>query len=140
MTDHSIETLALHAGHTPDSETLARAVPIYQTSSYVFRDTGHAAGLFALQQFGNIYSRIMNPTNDVLEKRLAAIHGGTGALALASGQAAIFYTIATITSAGQNFVTGDKLYGGTYTQFTHTLKRFGIEARYVDSRDRKSVV
>ena len=135
MMEHSIETLALHAGHTPDSETLSRAVPIYQTSSYVFRDTGHAASLFALQEFGNIYSRITNPTNEVLEKRLAAIHGGTGALALASGHAAIFYTVATITSAGQNFVSGDKLYGGTYTQFTHTLKRFGIEARCVDSSD-----
>ena len=106
MMEHSIETLALHAGHTPDSETLSRAVPIYQTSSYVFRDTGHAASLFALQEFGNIYSRITNPTNEVLEKRLAAIHGGTGALALASGHAAIFYTVATITSAGQNFVSG----------------------------------
>ncbi len=135
MTEYSVDTLALHAGHVPDSDTLSRAVPIYQTSSYVFKDTGHAAGLFALQQFGNIYSRIMNPTNDVLEKRLAAIHGGAGALALASGQAAVFYTIATITSAGQNFVTGDKLYGGTYTQFSYPLKRFGIEARFVDSRD-----
>ena len=138
MTDYSIDTLALHAGHTPDQDTLSRAVPIYQTSSYVFRDADHAAGLFSLQQFGNIYSRIMNPTNDVLEKRLAAIHGGTGALALASGQAAVFYTIATITSAGQNFVTGDKLYGGTYTQFSYPLKRFGIEARFVDSSDPKN--
>ena len=99
MTDYGIDTLALHAGHVPDQDTLSRAVPIYQTSSYVFRDTDHAAGLFALQQFGNIYSRIMNPTSDVLEKRLAAIHGGTGAVAVASGQAAIFYAIATITSA-----------------------------------------
>jgi O-acetylhomoserine (thiol)-lyase len=135
MTDYSIDTLALHAGHTPDQETLSRAVPLYQTSSYVFRDTEHAAGLFALRQFGNIYTRLMNPTTDVLEKRLAAIHGATGAVATASGQAAIFYSIAAITSAGQNFVTGDKLYGGTYTQFTVPLKRFGIEARFVDSRD-----
>ena len=135
MTDYSIDTLALHAGHTPDQETLSRAVPIYQTTSYVFRDTDHAADLFALQQFGNIYTRLMNPTTDVLEKRLAAIHGATGAVATASGQAAIFYAIAAITSAGQNIVTGDKLYGGTYTQFTVPLKRFGIEARFVDSRD-----
>ena len=135
MTEYSIDTLALHAGHTPDQDTLSRAVPLYQTSSYVFRDTEHAAGLFALRQFGNIYTRLMNPTTDVLEKRLAAIHGATGAVATASGQAAIFYSIAAITSAGQNFVTGDKLYGGTYTQFTVPLKRFGIEARFVDSRD-----
>jgi len=141
MTDHAehegykLDTLALHAGHTPDQDTLSRAVPIYQTSSYVFRDSEHAADLFALRAFGNIYTRLMNPTTDVLEKRLAAIHGGTGAVATASGQAAIFYSIAAITSAGQNFVTGDKLYGGTYTQFTVPLKRFGIEARFVDSRD-----
>ncbi len=135
MTDYGIDTLALHAGHTPDQETLSRAVPIYQTSSYVFRDSAHAADLFALRQFGNIYTRLMNPTTDVLEKRLAAIHGGTGAVATASGQAAVFYSIAAITSAGQNFVTGDKLYGGTYTQFRFPLKRFGIEARFVDSRD-----
>ncbi|OFW56451.1 MAG: O-acetylhomoserine aminocarboxypropyltransferase [Actinobacteria bacterium RBG_16_64_13] len=135
MTDYGIDTIALHAGHTPDQETLSRAVPLYQTTSYVFRDTEHAAGLFALRQFGNIYTRLMNPTTDVLEKRLAAIHGGTGAVATASGQAAIFYSIASITSAGQNFVTGDKLYGGTYTQFRVPLKRFGIEARFVDSRD-----
>ena len=141
MTDHAehegykLDTLALHAGHTPDQDTLSRAVPIYQTSSYVFRDTEHAADLFALRAFGNIYTRLTNPTTDVLEKRLAAIHGGTGAVATASGQAAIFYSIAAITSAGQNFVTGDKLYGGTYTQFSFPLKRFGIEARFVDSRD-----
>ena len=135
MTDYHLDTLALHAGHTPDKDTLSRAVPLYQTSSYVFRDTEHAANLFGLKEFGNIYTRLMNPTTDVLEKRLAAIHGGTGAVATASGQAAIFYSIAAITSAGQNFVTGDKLYGGTYTQFTVPLKRFGIEARFVDSRD-----
>ncbi|MCL5735714.1 MAG: aminotransferase class V-fold PLP-dependent enzyme, partial [Actinobacteria bacterium] len=132
---YHIETLALHAGHTPDKDTLSRAVPIYQTTSYVFRDTEHAAGLFALKEFGNIYTRLMNPTTDVLEKRLAAIHGAAGALATASGQAAVFYSIAAITSTGQNFVTGDKLYGGTYTQFSYPLKRFGIEARFVDSRD-----
>jgi O-acetylhomoserine (thiol)-lyase len=135
MTEYSIDTLALHAGHTPDQETLSRAVPLYQTSSYVFRDSDHAADLFALRAFGNIYTRLMNPTTDVLEKRLAAIHGATGAVATSSGMAAIFYAITAITSAGQNFVAGDKLYGGTYTQFTVPLKRFGIEARFVDSRD-----
>jgi O-acetylhomoserine (thiol)-lyase len=131
----SADTLALHAGHVPDQDTLSRAVPIYQTSSYVFRDAEHAAGLFGLREFGNIYTRLMNPTTDVLEKRLAALHGGTGAVATASGMAAIFNAITAITSAGQNFVTGDKLYGGTYTQFCYPLKRFGIEARFVDSRD-----
>ena len=130
-----IETLALHAGHNPDNDTLSRAVPLYQTSSYVFRDTDHAADLFALKDFGNIYTRIMNPTTDVLEKRLAAMHGATGAVATASGQAATFYTVAAITSAGQNFVSGDKLYGGTTTLFTGPMKRFGIEARLVDSGD-----
>jgi O-acetylhomoserine (thiol)-lyase len=141
MTDkgYKLETLALHAGHTPDQETLSRAVPIYQTSSYVFRDSEHAANLFALKEFGNIYTRLMNPTTEVLEQRLAAIHrgadgaGAAGSVATASGQAAIFYAIAAITATGQNFVTGDKLYGGTYTQFSFPLKRFGIEARFVDS-------
>jgi O-acetylhomoserine (thiol)-lyase len=140
MTDFDLDsfspdTLALHAGHTPDQDTLSRAVPIYQTTSYLFRDTEHAAGLFALEEFGNIYTRLQNPTTDVLEKRLAAMHGAAGAVATSSGMAAIFYAIAAITSAGQNFVTGDKLYGGTYTQFCYPLKRFGIEARFVDSRD-----
>lgn len=113
--NYGIDTLALHAGQTPDQDTLSRAVPIYQTSSYVFRNTEHAARLFALEEFGNIYTRLMNPTTEVLEKRLAALHGAAGAVAVASGQAAIFYAIAAITRAGQNFVTGDKLYGGTYT-------------------------
>ncbi len=129
------QTLALHAGHKPDSETGARAVPIYQTTAYVFKDTEHAANLFALKEFGNIYTRLMNPTTDVLEKRLAALHGGAGALAVSSGMSAIFYAITNITSAGQNIVTGSKLYGGTQTLFEHTLKRFGIEARFVDSSD-----
>ncbi|HTL53445.1 MAG TPA: O-acetylhomoserine aminocarboxypropyltransferase/cysteine synthase family protein [Planctomycetota bacterium] len=133
-----LDTLALHAGQTPDKETLSRAVPIYQTTSYVFKDTDHAANLFALREFGNIYTRLMNPTTDVLEKRLAAIHGGAGAVATASGSAAVFSAIANICSQGQNFVTGDKLYGGTYTQFCFPLKRFGIEARFVDSRNPKN--
>ncbi|MCX7806242.1 MAG: O-acetylhomoserine aminocarboxypropyltransferase/cysteine synthase [Planctomycetota bacterium] len=135
LSKQGLETLALHAGHVPDSDTLSRAVPIYQTTSYLFRDADHAADLFALRKFGFIYSRLMNPTNDVLEKRLAALHGGTGAVATASGQAAEFYAIAAITSAGQNFVTGSNLYGGTVTLFSVTLKRFGIEARFVDSSD-----
>lgn len=129
------DTLAIHAGQIPDPTTGARAVPIYQTTSYVFQNAEHAANLFALRQFGNIYTRLMNPTTDVLEKRLAALHGGTGAVATASGQAAIFYAIATLTSAGQNFVSTSYLYGGTVTLFTQTLKRFGIQARLVDSRN-----
>ncbi|TVR10797.1 MAG: O-acetylhomoserine aminocarboxypropyltransferase/cysteine synthase [Planctomycetota bacterium] len=130
-----LETLALHAGHQPDSDTLSRAVPIYQTTSYAFRSSEHAANLFALREFGNIYSRIMNPTCDVLEKRLAALAGGTGCVSTASGMAAITYAILAITSQGNNIITGDKLYGGTYTLFRHTLKRFGIEVRFVDTRD-----
>jgi O-acetylhomoserine (thiol)-lyase len=129
------QTKALHAGHTPDSDTGSRAVPIHQTTSYVFRDTEHAANLFALKEPGYIYTRLMNPTTDVLEQRLAALHDGPGALAVASGMAAIFYAVTTIVSAGQNFVTGSNLYGGTQTLFEHTLKRFGIEARFVDSSD-----
>ena len=134
-----IDTLAVHGGQSPDPATLARAVPIYQTTSYVFKDTAHAADLFALRQFGNIYTRIMNPTTGVLESRLAAIHSATGALAVASGMSAIFYAIAAITNAGQNIVSTSYLYGGTVTLFTHTLKRFGIEARIVDSSDPKNV-
>lgn len=129
------QTLALHAGHTPDSDTGSRAVPIHQTTSYVFRDTGHAADLFGLKDSGYIYTRLSNPTTDVLEQRLAALHGGAGAVAVASGMAAIFYAVTTIVSAGQNIVTGSNLYGGTQTLFEHTLKRFGIEARFVDSSD-----
>ena len=128
-----LDTIALHAGQIPDPTTGARALPLYQTTSYVFKDTQHAADLFALRAFGNIYTRLMNPTTDVLEKRLAAMLGGTGAVCTASGQAAVFYAIANIASAGQNIVTGSNLYGGTYTMFTSPLKRFGIEARFVDS-------
>jgi O-acetylhomoserine (thiol)-lyase len=133
--NHKVETIALHAGHTPDGETLSRAVPIYQTSSYVFKDTKHAADLFALQDSGYIYSRIMNPTTDVLEKRLAALHNGSAAICTASGMSAIFYTVAAITGAGQNIVSGSNLYGGTHVLFENTLKRFGIEVRFVDSSD-----
>ncbi|ETR73889.1 MAG: O-acetylhomoserine (thiol)-lyase [Candidatus Magnetoglobus multicellularis str. Araruama] len=132
MSQH-LETLALHAGHTPDSDTGSRAVPVYQTTSYVFKDTQHAQDLFSLKTPGYIYTRIMNPTTDVLEKRLAAIHDGSAAIATASGMSAIFYAISSITGAGQNFVSGSNLYGGTHTLFEHTLKRFGIDVRFVDS-------
>ncbi|MBU2495288.1 MAG: O-acetylhomoserine aminocarboxypropyltransferase/cysteine synthase [Candidatus Omnitrophota bacterium] len=133
-----VETLALHAGQEPDPATGSRAVPIYQTTSYVFKNTEHAANLFALKEFGNIYTRIMNPTTDVLEKRLAALDGGTGALAVASGQAATTLAILNITKAGQNIVSTSYLYGGTYTLFHYTLARFGIEVRFVDSADPKN--
>ena len=126
-------TLALHAGQQPDPATTARAVPIYATSSYVFKDAETAANLFSLREFGNIYSRLMNPTNDVLEKRLAALDGGIGGLAFASGQAAITAAILTITHAGQNFISATSLYGGTWTLFTQTLKKLGIEVRFFNS-------
>lgn len=126
-------TLAVHAGQQPDPVTGARAVPIYQTTSYVFHDTDHAARLFALEEFGNIYTRIMNPTTDVLEKRVAALEGGVGGLAVASGSAAVTLAILNITKAGQNFVSSSTLYGGTYNLFAHTLKDLGIEARFVDA-------
>ncbi|MEM1186602.1 MAG: O-acetylhomoserine aminocarboxypropyltransferase/cysteine synthase [Planctomycetota bacterium] len=126
-------TLALHAGQEPDPATGARAVPIYATTSYVFDDAAHAADLFALRTFGNIYSRLMNPTNDVLEKRLAALDGGVGALAVSSGQQAILYSILNVAKAGDNIISATSLYGGTWTLFSQTLKRFGIEARFFDA-------
>jgi O-acetylhomoserine (thiol)-lyase len=125
-------TLALHAGQEPDPTTTARAVPIYSTTSYVFKSTDHAANLFALKEFGNIYSRLMNPTNDVLEKRLAALDGGAAALVFASGQAAITAAILTITHAGQNFISATSLYGGTWTLFTQTFPKLGVEVRFFD--------
>jgi O-acetylhomoserine (thiol)-lyase len=125
-------TLALHAGQVVDPTTTARAVPIYATTSYVFKDTDHAANLFALKEFGNIYTRLMNPTNDVLEKRLAAMDGGVGGLAFASGQAAITAAVLTICHAGQNFISATSLYGGTWTLFTQTFKKLGVEARFFD--------
>ncbi len=128
-------TLALHAGHTPDSETGSRAVPIYQTTSYVFRDTDHAAKLFGLEELGYIYTRIMNPTTDVLEKRVAALEGGVAALAHASGQAAITSAILNIAGAGDNIVSSAQLYGGTYTLFKYTLPKLGIEVRFADAED-----
>ena len=125
-------TLALHAGQAPDPTTTARAVPIYATTSYVFHDTEHAANLFGLREFGNIYTRLMNPTTDVLEKRLAALDGGAAALAFASGQAAITASLLTIVHAGQNFISANSLYGGTWTLFTQTFSKLGIEVRFFD--------
>ena len=132
---YGLGTKALHAGQQPDPTTGARAVPIYATASYNFRSTEHAANLFALKEFGNIYSRLMNPTNDVLEKRLAALDGGAAGLAFASGQAAIMAAVMTITHAGQNFVSSTSLYGGTWTLFTQTLKKLGVEVRFFDPLD-----
>lgn len=129
------ETLALHAGQQADPTTGARAVPIYQTTSYNFKDTDHAARLFGLQEFGNIYTRIMNPTTDVLEQRIAALEGGVGALAVASGQAAETLAILNIAGAGDNIVSSSDLYGGTYNLFRHTLPKLGITTRFVDARD-----
>ncbi len=129
---YRLATLALHAGQEPDPATTARAVPIYATTSYVFKSTEHAADLFALKEFGNIYSRLMNPTNDVLEKRLSALDGGIGGLAFASGQAAITAAILTITHSGQNFISSTSLYGGTWTLFAQTFKKLGIEVRFFD--------
>ena len=131
--DYRLETLAVHAGQVPDPATGARAVPIYQTTSYCFRDTNHAAALFALQEEGNIYTRLMNPTTGVFEERMAALDGGIGALATASGQAAIFMAIFNIAQAGDEIVSADNLYGGTYNLFHHTFPRFGIKVKFVDS-------
>ncbi|QDH80536.1 O-acetylhomoserine aminocarboxypropyltransferase/cysteine synthase [Echinicola soli] len=127
------ETLQLHAGHEPDTNTNSRAVPIYQTSSYVFNSAEHGANLFGLKEFGNIYTRIMNPTNDVFEKRMAALEGGVAALAVSSGQAAQFIALSNILESGENFVTSPYLYGGTYNQFKVAFKRLGISARFADS-------
>ncbi len=132
MSEHRFETLQLHAGQEIDPATGSRAVPIYQTTSYQFKDAEHGANLFALKEFGNIYSRIMNPTNDVLEKRLAALEGGLAALAVGSGQAAQFVALNNILQAGDNFVSASYLYGGTYNQFKVAFKRLGIEVRFAD--------
>jgi len=136
---YRLATLALHAGQSPDPTTNARAVPIYATTSYTFNDTEHAADLFALKEFGNIYTRLMNPTNDVLEQRLTALDGGVGGLAFASGQAAITAALLTITHSGQNFISSTSLYGGTYTLFTQTLKNLGIEVRFFDPDHPESI-
>ena len=128
-----IGTRCLHAGQEPDPTTGARAVPIYATTSYTFRDSEHAAALFGLTEFGNIYSRLMNPTVDVLEKRLAALDGGVTGLCFASGQAAINGAILTLAHAGQNILSATSLYGGTWTLFTQTFKKLGIEVRFFDA-------
>ncbi len=133
--NYRFETLQVHAGQEPAPGTNARAVPIYQTTSYVFDDAEHGARLFALQEFGNIYTRIMNPTTDVFEKRIAALEGGVAALATASGQAAQFLAISTIAQAGDNIVSTSFLYGGTYNQFKVTLPRLGINVKFVEGDD-----
>jgi O-acetylhomoserine (thiol)-lyase len=133
--DYRFETLSLHAGYDPDPTTLARAVPIHRTASYVFRDSKHAADLFGLKELGNIYTRLMNPTTDVLEKRMAILDHGVGALGLASGTAAIYYSLINAIESGQEFVSARNLYGGTYTMFNDILPKFGITARFVDWHD-----
>src|SRR5699024_7409716 len=130
-----LETIAVHGGYTPEPTTKAVAVPIYQTTSYAFDDTQHGADLFDLKVEGNIYTRIMNPTNAVLEQRVAAMEGGVGGLAVASGMAAVEYSLETITEVGDNIVTTNKVYGGTYNFFAHSLPRRGIEVRFVDQDD-----
>jgi O-acetylhomoserine/O-acetylserine sulfhydrylase len=132
MANLHFETLQLHAGQEIDPTTRSRAVPIYQTSSYTFRDSEHGANLFALKEFGNIYTRIMNPTTDVFEKRIAALEGGVAALATGSGQAAQFLALNNILQTGDNFVSTSFLYGGTYNQFKVSFKRLGIDVRFAD--------
>jgi O-acetylhomoserine (thiol)-lyase len=138
-TSYGLGTKALHAGHTPDSATNARAVPIYQTTSYVFKSTEQAANLFSLKEAGNIYTRIQNPTTDVLEKRLTELDGGVGTVALSSGSAAIALAILNLAKAGDNIVSSRYLYGGTYTLFHYTLARMGIQARFVDMSSPASI-
>ena len=135
MSHPQIETAALHAGQVADPTTGSRAVPIYQTTSYVFKSTEHAANLFALKEFGNIYTRLMNPTTDVFEQRMAAIEGGTGALAVASGQAAISYALLAITRPGDEIVAADNLYGGTYSLFHYTFPKLGRTVKFAPSQD-----
>src|SRR6516225_7804034 len=130
----NLSTLALHAGQVPDPTTGARAVPIYQTTSFVFKNSEHAANLFALKEFGNIYTRIMNPTTDVFEQRIAALEGGTGALAVSSGQAATSLALLNITQVGDEIVSANNLYGGTYQLFHYTLPKLGRAVKFVDSR------
>ena len=132
---YKFETQCLHAGQQPDPATTSRGVPIYRTSSYVFKNTEHAANLFALKELGNIYTRIMNPTQDVLEQRVAALEGGAAALALSSGTSAVYYAIINICGAGDEIVSASNLYGGTYTMFDSILPQFDIHVRFVDARD-----
>lgn len=135
MSNYQFETLQVHAGQEVEATTKSRAVPIYQTTSYVFDNTEHAANLFGLKEFGNIYTRIMNPTSDVFEKRIAALEGGVAAVTTASGQAAQLLALHNIVQAGENFVTSSYLYGGTYNQFKVAFKRLGLEARFADADD-----
>lgn len=139
QTTKSFETLALHAGQSVDPTTKSRAVPIYQTTSYVFDDTSHAARLFGLQEFGNIYTRIMNPTTDVLEQRIAALEGGTAGLATASGQAAITLALTTIAEQGDEIISSASLYGGTYNLFHYTFPKWGITVKFVDLSDAEAL-
>jgi O-acetylhomoserine/O-acetylserine sulfhydrylase len=139
MSNYQFETQQLHAGQTVDPITKSRAVPIYQTTSYVFDNSAHAANLFGLKEFGNIYTRLMNPTTDVFEKRIAALEGGVAALAVASGQAAQFIALNNILQNGDNFITTSFLYGGTYNQFKVQFKRLGVEARFADGDDPSSI-
>ena len=134
---YRFETLALHAGQVPDA-TLSRGVPVYRTSSYLFKNTEHAANLFALKELGNIYTRLMNPTTDILEQRITQLEGGAASVALASGTSAIFYSIITLAQAGDEIVSANNLYGGTYTQFDAILPQFGITTRFVDPNDPKN--
>lgn len=136
--ERRIETLALHGGQVPDPTTGSRAVPIYQTVSYQFKDTRHAADLFSLKEFGNIYTRLQNPTTDVLEKRITLLEGGAGALAVSSGQSAVTIALLNIAQAGDEIVSADNLYGGTYNLFHYTFARFGIKIRFVKSNDLKA--
>ncbi len=131
-TNYHFDTLALHAGQAPDLATMARGVPVYRTSSYLFKNTEHAANLFALKELGNIYTRLMNPTQDILEKRVAALEGGVAGLALASGTSAIYYSIINICQQDDEVVSANNLYGGTYTMFSNILSRFGIKVRFVN--------
>ena len=134
---YRFETLALHAGQVPDA-TLSRGVPVYRTSSYLFKNTEHAANLFALKELGNIYTRLMNPTTDILEQRITQLEGGAASVALASGTSAIFYAIITLAQAGDEIVSANNLYGGTYTQFDAILPQLGITTRFVDPNDPKN--
>src|ERR1039457_5533222 len=133
ISSKNLSTLALHAGQVSDPTTGARAVPIYQTTSYVFKSAEHAANLFALKEFGNIYTRLMNPTIDVFEQRIAAIEGGTGALGVASGQSAITYALLAITRLGDEIVSANNLYGGTYQLFHYTFPKLGRTVKFVAS-------
>ena len=137
--NYRYETLQVHAGHSPDGDTLSRAVPLYQTTSYVFKDSEHGANLFALKEFGNIYTRLMNPTTEVFEQRIAALEGGVAALAVASGHAAQFIALNNILSPGNNIVTSPFLYGGTFNQFKHTFKNLGIEVKFAKDDKAESI-